>query len=73
MTNDTARQILCALLEERGGTLPEKSDLRKLLHAVLSPETYGGIPDETDRALTETFDAIAAATEPSADGNAEQP
>lgn len=73
MTNDATRQILCALLEEKGITLPEKSDLRNLLHAVLSPEAYGDMPDATGRALAETFDAIAAAAEPSPGGNAEQP
>ncbi len=63
MTDDRARQILSSLLTEKGVAPPEGSDIRQLLALTLST---GNLPDDISHALAETFNAVAAATQPPA-------
>ena len=64
MTNNTAPQLLQALLAERGIPLPASSgdaatDMRRLLQTALDIG-MDDVPPELERALAETFDAVAA-------------
>lgn len=64
MTNNTALQLLQALLAERGIPLPASSgdavtDTRRLIQTALAIG-MDDMPVELERALAETFDAVAA-------------
>ena len=73
MDIDSARQILHALLAEKGIAVPgEDGDTRELLRLVLSPEASGPLSPDLCRALAETLDAVAAATGNTASGDGAQ-
>ena len=75
MKEETARQILNSLLAEKNISIPmpegedKEKHTRRLLEYVLSPEASGALPEETARALAETFDAVAVAMETAAPVN----
>lgn len=57
MKPEAAKVVLSALLAEKGIAVDEReANLQTLLHAVLAMDT---LPDETARALSEIFDAVA--------------
>lgn len=69
MKDTTAKHLLQALLAEKGIPLPAgtgdpETDAGRLLERALAPDALGNVPDATCRALAETFDAIATASEP---------
>ena len=63
MTQTKAGQILSSLLEEKGVVPQDGTDIRHLLALTLST---GDLPDDLSRALAETFDAVAEATQTTA-------